>query len=148
MSGALDPALAVLALLGLVAMLAALGTLLCVGEKVSALIARCIGIRERLAAEPELPEVDEIDAVQEFATEAVEAGASGVREVHRAISDIPFDVLDSIPTTRAAAQIVRQAHDGVTDGVYDAISEANRVAGGVFRLLRRPYTQRDTPRDQ
>lgn len=143
MSGPLDPALAVLALLGLVAMIAAIGTLLGVGEKVSGLVARCAAIRELLAREPEVPEVDEIDAVQEFATEAVEAGTSGVREVHRAISDIPFDVLDAIPTTRAAAQAVRQAHDGVTDGVYDAISEANRVAGGVFRLLRRPHTPRD-----
>ncbi|MFC4947079.1 hypothetical protein [Pseudonocardia sp. GCM10023141] len=139
-AGSLDPALAVLALLGLGALLAAIFTLLGLDGKLRALARRSAAVKLELDREPDPLTADELIAVQEFATDAVEAGTSGVRGVHRVISDIPFDVLDSIATTRGAARVVRQAHDGVTDGVYDAISEVNRVAGGVFRLLRRPHT--------
>lgn len=62
--------------------------------------------------------------------ETVAVGTEGVREVHRTISAIPFDLLDGVPPART----VRAVHDRTADGVYDTVGAVNRLAG---RLLRR-----------
>jgi hypothetical protein len=102
---------------------------------------RCSELRQRLAdLAARAEQADELAAGQQLAQEAVEASTSDVRDVHQAIAGIPFGVLDALPPTRAASNVVRQVHDRTADGVYDAISTANRAAGGVFRFLRRPRT--------
>jgi hypothetical protein len=122
-------------LVGLGVLLLAAITLRRVDDEVRLLGVACHTARrdaERAAAAA-VEAVEEAQRVED----AVDAGTSGVREVHRAIADIPFGILGALPPTRAASDAVREVHDRTADGVYGAVSAVNRVAGGVFRALRR-----------
>ncbi|WP_300014835.1 hypothetical protein [Pseudonocardia sp.] len=98
---------------------------------------RLLGLACR-AARRDAERAATVEAVEEArrVEEAVEAGTSGVRDVHRAIADVPFGILGALPPTRAASEAVRQVHDRTADGVYGAVSAVNRAAGAVLRALR------------
>ncbi|HEV8311713.1 MAG TPA: alpha/beta fold hydrolase [Burkholderiaceae bacterium] len=51
-----------------------------------------------------------------------------VQEMHHAIADKTFDVLQRVPIVAAPAQLVRTVHDAITDGVYATL----RQAGGAL----------------
>lgn len=76
---------------------------------------------------------DEIGEVVENTTAVVDLGTGVVKTTHTAIANIPFDVLDAIPATRAGSKIARSIHDGIASGVYGAIGEANKAIGEAFR---------------
>ncbi|MBA4286278.1 MAG: hypothetical protein C0434_12175 [Xanthomonadaceae bacterium] len=82
---------------------------------------------ERLAG------LEKLREAQATAEEAIAAGGSVVRDVHRNIASIPFDVLESIPATRERAKAVRDVHDSITDGVYGALAGLNRAVGRELR---------------
>lgn len=124
------------AVAGVVVLVVALRAVRAVRERAADVDARCHAVRVELAAR-RARDADELAEMQQLAEEAVDAGAGGVRDVHRAIAGVPFDLLDSLPATRAASQRARQVHDRTADGVYDAVAAANRAAGGIFRALRR-----------
>jgi hypothetical protein len=122
-------------LLGIAALLAVRevdGRLAAVLERCAAAPARLDRLRERAAhaAEAEERMAEELAAV-------LDVGTSGVRDVHRAISDVPFDILGSFSATRDPAERVREVHDLAADGVYGAISAVNRAATGVLRAWAR-----------
>lgn len=50
-----------------------------------------------------------------------------VHEFHRAISDIPFRSLASVPMVEQGAEPTRMLHDGITDGVYAAVRLVGRA---------------------
>ena len=54
-----------------------------------------------------------------------------VQEMHHAIADKTFDVLQRVPVIAAPARLVRTAHDAITDGVYATL----RQAGGALASL-------------
>ena len=70
---------------------------------------------------------------QATAEQVLAAGGSVVREVHRGIAAIPFDVLAAIPATREPAKVVREVHDTLSDGVYGALSGINKAVGRELR---------------
>jgi hypothetical protein len=78
----------------------------------------------------DLSDLSDLSNLSSSLEEAVAAGTTGVREVHRTISGIPFDVLDGVPPARTVLEV----HDRTADGVVDAVHLVNRLAG---RLLRR-----------
>lgn len=80
----------------------------------------------------ETPPVVDADRAIWAEEEMVEVATVGVRDVHLAVSAIPFDMLDRVPPARA----VRAVHDRIAGGVYDAVTAVNRVVGDVRR--RRP----------
>ncbi|MCX7069419.1 MAG: hypothetical protein NTW01_00260 [Gammaproteobacteria bacterium] len=82
---------------------------------------------ERLAG------LETLREAQATAEEAIAAGGSVVRDVHRNIASIPFDVLESIPATRERAKAVRDVHDTITNGVYGALAGLNRAVGRELR---------------
>lgn len=89
--------------------------------------ARVLASRERL------------EEAQRVAEGAVGFGTESVREVHMAIADIPFGVLEQLPVTRDPARVVRQVHDVTAQGVYDAIGLVNRLSGrGLRSRIHRP----------
>lgn len=62
-----------------------------------------------------------------LAGEAVDHLGARIHEFHRAISDLPFTTLGAVPVAQLGSQPVRVIHDGITDGVYDAIRGTARV---------------------
>ena len=57
-----------------------------------------------------------------------------VQEMHHAIADKTFDVLQRVPFIAAPAQLVRTVRDAITDGVYTTL----RDAGGALASLAEP----------
>ncbi|MGI5125778.1 hypothetical protein ACQEVB_03070 [Pseudonocardia sp. CA-107938] len=123
------------AVLGLLLAVAALVVVRDVDARLAAVLDRCAAAPERLehlreravhAAEAEAQLAEELAAV-------LDVGTTGVRDVHRAISDIPFDILGSFGATRESSERVREVHDRTADGVYDAISAVNKAATSVYR---------------
>lgn len=62
-----------------------------------------------------------------LAAEAVDHLTARVHEFHRAISDMPFAVLGAVPAVNVGSGATRVVHDGITDGVYDAIRGTARI---------------------
>ncbi len=63
------------------------------------------------------------------ASEVMDAGVSSIKTAHHSISDIPFNILDNIPATRAGSKAVRGVHNAIAGGIYDALSAVNRGVG-------------------
>lgn len=133
--GPLAVAVIAVAVLGLLLGIAALLVVRDVETQLAAVLERCAAaparladLRERAAhaAEAEERMAEELAAV-------LDVGTSGVRDVHRAISDIPFDILGSIGATRESAERVRDVHDRTADGVYDAINAVNKAATSAYK---------------
>lgn len=68
----------------------------------------------------------------------VEGSTRLVQGVHHGIAAIPFTILEAIPATRDPAKVVRKTHDFIADGVYGAISGANKFLGRVLRGTGKP----------
>lgn len=60
--------------------------------------------------------------------EALDHLTARIHEFHRAISDIPFALVGAAPVAQLGSRPVRTIHDGITDGVYDAVRGIARVA--------------------
>lgn len=84
-------------------------------------------LAERLAT------VETMRDAQATAEQVLAAGGAVVRDVHKGIAAIPFDVLDAIPSTRGPARVVRDVHDTISDGVYGALSGINKAVGRELR---------------
>jgi uncharacterized membrane protein len=56
---------------------------------------------------------------------AVDQGATSVEEIHKAIADLPLDVLERNGLFEEAAAQVRKIQDRTIGAVYDVIREVN-----------------------
>lgn len=65
---------------------------------------------------------DRLDNLQRQMADSLDSTSSKIRDTHRAISDIPFNILEQIPVTRDGAKQIRRIHDLASDGVYAGIS--------------------------
>lgn len=74
-----------------------------------------------------------LQQVQQVSESLVDEGTSVVRNIHKEIASIPFEILESIPTTRDTTRVVRGVHDITSDGIYAGISAANRLLGRRMR---------------
>lgn len=59
--------------------------------------------------------------------------AGSIPPGHEAIASIPFDILDAIPATAATSKAVREIHDDIAAGVYDAVGLATK---GIAEILK------------
>ncbi|MEQ1440591.1 alpha/beta hydrolase [Fontimonas sp. SYSU GA230001] len=57
----------------------------------------------------------------ELTRDALDQVTARIHEFHRAISDLPFAGLNAVPGAGAGSAPVRALHDGITDGVYQAV---------------------------
>lgn len=105
-------------------------------EALRASLAQGRAMAERIAT------LESLRDAQAKAEQVLETGGSVVREVHKGIARIPFDILEAIPATRDASKRVRDVHDTITDGVYGALSGLNKAVG---RELRKGMKLEETP---
>lgn len=82
--------------------------------------------------EAELRKVELLEK-QVLAERAIDAGSIGVETVHKAIAGLTFGILESIPSTRATAAVVREAHDAGAAGSYAAVRTLNREVGKLLK---------------
>ncbi len=62
-----------------------------------------------------------------LAADAVDHLSGRTHEFHRAISDMPFAVLNLIPGVNLGSRATRALHDGITDGVYSLLRSGART---------------------
>ena len=125
----------------LLALLVAIGLLLAVGLRTLKLKQELLRLEsdlQRALAEgrhqaERLATLENLREAQATAEQVIAAGGSVVREVHKGIAAIPFNILDSIPSTRGPSKVVREVHDSIADGVYGALSGINKAVGREIR---------------
>lgn len=125
----------------LLALLVTIGLLFVVGLKLlklkQELVSLELDLQQALAAGRQQTErlatLENLREAQATAEQVIATGSSVVREVHRGIAAIPFDILDSIPATRDSSKLVRGVHDSIADGVYGALSGINKAVGREIR---------------
>lgn len=71
--------------------------------------------------------------VQNVTESLVDEGTSLIRNIHKEIANIPFEILEANPTTRDTTRVVRGVHDATSDSIYAGISVANRLLGRKVR---------------
>lgn len=136
----------------LVALLIAIGLLIAVGLRTLKLKQELLRLEADLqraladgrAQAERLATLENLREAQATAEQVLAAGGSVVREVHKGIAAIPFNILESIPATREPSRLVRGVHDSITDGVYGALSGLNKAVG---REIRKGLQEAATGRD-
>lgn len=76
---------------------------------------------------------NQLAELQGLTETAVHSGTSTIRSIHREIANIPFEILENIPTTRDTTRVVRGVHDITADGVYASITTLNKMLGKRLR---------------
>jgi len=88
-----------------------------------------------------------LQSLQNMTETTVTATTSTIRDVHKSIADIPFDVLETIPVIGSTTKIVRETHDLISDVVYGSILGVNKVAGKFARDAMEPQGQASREND-
>jgi hypothetical protein len=70
---------------------------------------------------------------QEIVEVAVDTGAASAEVVHKAVADVTFGVLDSIPVTEGVSKLVRGLHDGIAGSIYSTVRLSNKEAGNLAK---------------
>lgn len=74
--------------------------------------------------------------------EAVDRGATTAEEIHRAISDLPFETLGRLGVLDPSHSEIKRIHDDTVTAVYDLVRQVNRKIASFARDL---IEDRDAP---
>lgn len=88
---------------------------------------RCLALASELAHARETRA--RMEAFQDQVANTLDQSGRAARATHRAITNIPFDILEQIPATREGARHVRRLHDVAADSVYAGLSLYARWRG-------------------
>ena len=70
-------------------------------------------------------DADRQAGLADLVREAVDDGANSVEEVHRAIADLPLEVLERLDLFRETVRDVRRIQDTSIGAIYDVIRRVN-----------------------
>jgi hypothetical protein len=87
----------------------------------------------------------QLEQAQALAETVIGSGTATVRAVHKGIANIPFGILEAIPSTSLSAKAARKTHDAIADAIYGGIHGANRLFGEATRRKIRPPEPDDEP---
>jgi hypothetical protein len=76
---------------------------------------------------------EDLADVAEGGSAALTLPAEITRATHQGIAAIPFGILEQIPATAQQTKVVREIHDEISRGVYQAISGTTRGIAGLMR---------------
>ncbi|MFH1809962.1 MAG: alpha/beta hydrolase [Pseudomonadota bacterium] len=103
--------------------------------KVYAWIARrCGPAQPTIPVAPSLrayPRGGRVGAYLELLEDAVDKGSSAVQEVHEAIAERTYNIIEAIPPLRAPSRAARAAHFRVLRGTYATLRLVNSLLGAV-----------------
>lgn len=89
----------------------------------------------------------EVTRLADLVRDVVADGATTVEEIHRAIADLPLDVLERLDLFKKTARNVRRIQDASIGAIYDVIRKVDReVARLATEVLERPPKARPRPK--
>lgn len=73
----------------------------------------------------------------------MQAATTSVEDVHKAFSDVSFDILESIPRTQEVGKRMRRVHDQSANGVYGTMRSVGKGLGLLRNEISSIRKQRD-----
>ena len=73
----------------------------------------------------------------------MQAATTSVEDVHKAFSDVSFDILESIPQTQEVGKRMRRVHDQSASGVYGTMRSVGKGLGVIRNEISSIRKQRD-----
>ena len=73
----------------------------------------------------------------------MQAATTSVEDVHKAFSDVSFDILESIPRTQEVGKRMRRVHDQSANGVYGTMRSVGKGLGLIRNEISSIRKQRD-----
>jgi hypothetical protein len=77
----------------------------------------------------------EVRKLADLVQREIEAGATTVEEIHKAIADLPLEILERLDLFEATVKDVRQVQDTSIGAIYDVIRRVNREVGSYAKEL-------------
>jgi transposase len=74
----------------------------------------------------------------------VDEGASTAEEIHKAVADLPLEVLEKLDIFKETAKDVRKIQDTSIGAIYDVIHRVNREVAKLARELTKTTPRRKT----
>lgn len=89
----------------------------------------------------------EVKRLADLVREVVDDGANTAEQIHKAIADLPLDVLERLDLFRETARNVRRIQDTSIGAIYDVIRKVDReVARLAQEVLERAPKARPRPK--
>ncbi len=78
----------------------------------------------------------------------MQAATTSVEDVHKAFSDVSFDILESIPQTQEVGKRMRKVHDQSASGVYGTMRSVGKGLGVIRNEISSIRKQREGQEDK
>lgn len=78
----------------------------------------------------------------------MQAATTSVEDVHKAFSDVSFDILESIPQTQEVGKRMRRVHDQSASGVYGTMRSVGKGLGLIRNEISSIRKQREGQEDK
>lgn len=78
----------------------------------------------------------------------MEAATTSVEDVHKAFTDVSFDILESIPQTQEVGKRMRKLHDQSASGVYGTMRSVGKGLGVIRNEISSMRKQRQQDNDE
>jgi hypothetical protein len=86
----------------------------------------------------------EVTRLADVVQRAVDEGANTVEEIHKAVADLPLEVLGKLDIFEETVKDVRKIQDTSIGAIYDVIHQVNREVAKLARELAKGTTPRKT----
>jgi hypothetical protein len=70
-----------------------------------------------------------------FVLDAIDKGATTVEDIHKAIADLPLNILEESELLKGPAKEARLVQDHTIGAIYDVIRQINRQVGTLASTL-------------
>ena len=79
--------------------------------------------------------MEKLNDLQEFVQVTIDKGITSVEGVHKAIAEMPFELLEKITPIKGVAQGVKEIQGNTIGTVYESIRLVNEKAGEIAARL-------------
>lgn len=86
----------------------------------------------------------EVTRLADLVQRAVDEGADSVEEIHKAVADLPLEVLEKLDLFKQTVKDVRKIQDASIGAIYDVIHQVNREVAKLARDLAKGTEKRKT----
>ncbi len=86
----------------------------------------------------------EATRLADLVQQAVDDGANTAEEIHKAVADLPLEVLAKLDIFKETAKDVRRVQDASIGAIYDVVHRVNREVAKLARELAKGTARRKT----